>query len=69
MRKFALIAGAAAVVALPAAPASAIVYNTPPIGRYGCGVESARITVAEPGNPTVTVDNVAVDVNFCLPPP
>lgn len=68
MRKVALAAVAAAMAVAPAAPAWAIVIVTEPIGRWGCGVGSATITVAEPGEPTVTVDGVAVDVNHCLPP-
>lgn len=68
MRKVALAVAAAAMAVAPAAPAWAIVIETPPIGRVGCGVGSATITVIEPGNPTVTVDDVSVDVNHCLPP-
>lgn len=68
MRKAFLTAVAAMALVVPVSPASAIVVNTPAIGRYGCGVGSATITVAEPGNPTVTVDGISVDVNHCLPP-
>lgn len=69
MRKLALVAGAVAVLALPAVPAAAVEIVVPPIGRDGCGVESTTIYVAEPGQPTVHVEDIIVDVYHCLPPP
>jgi hypothetical protein len=68
MRKLALAIGAVAAIVVPAAPASAVEIVTEPIGRWGCGVESTTIRVAEPGQPTVTIDPIVIDVNHCLPP-
>lgn len=68
MRKIALVVGAVSALVVPAGSAFATEIHTPAVGRWGCGVESATIGVAEPGEPTVTVEGVAVDVNHCLPP-
>jgi hypothetical protein len=68
MRKVLIAVGAASALLTSVAPAGATEIHLPNAGRVGCGVKGGTVGVLEPGDPTVTYNGFALDINFCLPP-